>query len=165
MPKPTATAALALAFGLLSLASSAAEPDPATRGRYLIAIGGCNDCHTPGFAQQGEVIPEQDRLIGAALGFSGPWGVSYPSNLRLSAHQASEEEWLGKARRNGLPPMPWTAMQAMSRDDLAAIYRYLRTLGPAGSPAPAALGPDQAIPTPHFVFVPQPPTSAKTSLR
>ena len=119
MPRLTATAALAL--GLLSLASSAAEPDPAARGRYLVAIGGCNDCHTPGFAQQGEAIPEQDRLIGAALGFSGPWGVSYPSNLRLSAHQASEEEWLGKARRNGLPPMPWTAMQAMNRDDLAAI--------------------------------------------
>jgi hypothetical protein len=56
-------------------------------------------------------------------------------------------------------------MQAMSRDDLAAIYRYLRALGPAGSPAPAALGPGQPIPTPHFVFVPQPPTSAKTSLR
>ena len=163
MPRLTATAALAL--GLLSLASSAAEPDPAARGRYLVAIGGCNDCHTPGFAQQGEAIPGQDRLIGAAGGFSGPGGVSYPSNLRLSAHQASEEEWLGKARRNGLPPMPWTAMQAMSRDDLAAIYRYLRALGPAGSPDPAALGPGQAIPTPHFVFVPQPPTSAKTSRR
>ncbi|MBN8284748.1 c-type cytochrome [Zoogloea sp.] len=165
MPRPTATAAIALVLGLLPLASIAAEPDPAARGRYLLAIGGCNDCHTPGFAQQGEVIPEQDRLTGAALGFSGPWGVSYPSNLRLSAHQAGEEEWLGKARRNGLPPMPWTALQAMSRDDLAAIYRYLRALGPAGNPAPAALGPGQALPTPPFVFVPQPPTSGKTSLR
>ncbi|WP_235943583.1 c-type cytochrome [Zoogloea dura] len=146
-------------------ASFATDTGDVARGRYLIAIGGCNDCHTPGYAQQGEKIPEAARLTGAGLGFSGPWGVSYPTNLRLAAAQTSEDEWQSRARRNGLPPMPWSALQAMSRDDLAAIYRYLRALGPAGEAAPAALAPGQAIPTPHFVFVPQPPTTTKTSSR
>ncbi len=91
------------------------------------------------------------------VGFSGPWGVSYPANLRLGASQLGEGDWMAMARRNGLPPMPWTAMQAMSDDDLRSIYRYLRGLGAAGQPVPAALAPGQAINTPHFVFVPQMP--------
>ena len=30
---------------------SAASPEAA--GRYLVRVGGCNDCHTPGFAMLG----------------------------------------------------------------------------------------------------------------
>src|SRR5262245_33528136 len=51
--------------------SSAAEPDD--RGRYLVKITGCNDCHTPGYAQTGGKIPEKDWLTGSSLGFRGPW--------------------------------------------------------------------------------------------
>lgn len=129
------------------------------RGRYIVAVGGCNDCHTPGFAEQGEAIPEKSRLTGMAVGFSGPWGVSYPANLRLDASRLSETEWLARARRGGLPPMPWPALKAMSDRDLRGVYRYLRHLGLGGEPAPAALPPGAPIPTPHFVFVPQPPTA------
>lgn len=129
------------------------------RGRYLLAVGGCNDCHTPGFAQRGEQIPEAERLTGMAVGFSGPWGVSYPANLRLVAAGLSESEWLARSRRGGLPPMPWGALKAMSDKDQRAVYRYLRHLGAGGEAAPAALPPGAPIPTPHFVFVPQPPTT------
>ncbi len=154
---------VALIASCLSAGAFAADKNPVARGRYLVAIGGCNDCHTPGYAQQGEQIPEQNRLTGAALGFSGPWGVSYPTNLRLSAARMSKAEWLAKARRNGLPPMPWTALQAMSKDDLGAVYRYLRALGPAGEAAPLALAPGQPIPTLHFAFVPQDPSPMLTA--
>jgi len=54
--------------------------------------------------------------------------------------------------------MPWAALKTMTDGDLNAIYAYLRALGPAGEAAPAALPPGAPIPTPHFVFVPQPPT-------
>ena len=131
------------------------------RGRYLVAVGGCNDCHTPGFAEQGERIPEKSRLTGMAVGYSGPWGVSYPANLRLAAAETSERAWLARARRGGLRPMPWSALQAMSEKDLRAVYRYLRHLGRSGEAAPAALPPGAPIPTMHFVFVPQPPTTVK----
>lgn len=32
------------------------------RGKYLIVIGGCNDCHTAGFAPSGGVTPEAQWL-------------------------------------------------------------------------------------------------------
>lgn len=146
----------ALALFTIAPAAIGAGPD-AAHGRYLIAISGCNDCHTPGYAQQGERIPEAERLTGMSVGFSGPWGVSYPANLRLGASLLGEGDWMAMARRSGLPPMPWTALQAMSDDDLRSIYRYLRGLGTAGQPAPTALAPGQTINTPHFVFVPQMP--------
>lgn len=28
------------------------------RGRYVVTIGSCNDCHTPGYAQSGGQAPE-----------------------------------------------------------------------------------------------------------
>jgi len=128
------------------------------RGRYLVAVGGCNDCHTAQFAETGGRIPEAKHLTGMAVGFSGPWGVSYPANLRLSAAAWPENDWMARVRTGGLPPMPWSALQAMTDEDLRAVYRYLRHLGAAGEPTPAALPPGEAIPTPHFVFVPQAPT-------
>ncbi len=152
------TALLACAMGQAGAADPAAE-----RGRYLIAVGGCNDCHTPGYAQRGEAVPESERLVGAPVGFSGPWGVSYPANLRLQASTAEEGAWISRVRAGGRPPMPWSALQAMTDDDLRAVYRYLRQLGPAGVAAPDAVAPGQPIPTPHFVFVPQPPTATTLS--
>ena len=34
------------------------EPTPVERGRYLVQIAGCNDCHTAGYVQAGGSIPE-----------------------------------------------------------------------------------------------------------
>src|SRR4051794_39593567 len=55
----------------------------AARGKYLVQIGGCNDCHTAGYAQNGGQTPTTDWLTGLPVGFRGPWGTSYPANLRL----------------------------------------------------------------------------------
>jgi hypothetical protein len=77
------------------------------RGRYLVTIGGCHDCHTPKvFTEKGPVLDETRLLSGhpveaslAAFDVSsvgpdgwilfnnhltaavGPWGVSYAVNL------------------------------------------------------------------------------------
>jgi hypothetical protein len=40
--------------------------------------------------------------------------------------------------------MPWFDVRAMSDADLRAIYAFMRTFGPAGEPAPAALPPGEA---------------------
>jgi hypothetical protein len=37
--------------------------------------------------------------------------------------------------------MPWFTLREMSDRDLVDIYRFIRALGPAGEPAPAALPP------------------------
>ncbi len=128
-------------------------------GRYLVKIGGCNDCHTPGFAMTNGASPaEADWLTGDGVGFSGPWGVSYPTNLRLSSQNMDEEQFLELARAGkGRPPMPWPSLMAMSDKDLKAIYAYIKSLGPKGEAAPAALSPGVAPDRPHIPFIPQMP--------
>lgn len=130
-------------------------------GRYLVRIGGCNDCHTPGFAMTNGAAPaEGEWLTGDSVGFSGPWGVSYPSNLRLAFQNMGEEQFLEMARKGqGRPPMPWPSLMAMSDTDLKAIYAYVRSLGANGEPAPAALSPGVEPDRPHIAFAPQMPTS------
>lgn len=94
-----------------TLRAEAGGPDsaPVERGRYLVTITGCNDCHTP--FKLGARGPEPDlskQLSGhpaeaelpappAAVGpwiwsgaatntaFAGPWGVSFARNLTPDA--------------------------------------------------------------------------------
>lgn len=146
---------MSVALTLSAICASA--DDPIERGRYLVAVGGCNDCHTDGFAQSEGKIPEEQHLLGSAVGFAGPWGVSYAANLRLTVQAQTETQWLQRLAAGGLPPMPWSSMWAMTEDDKRAVYRYIRSLGAAGQPAPAYVAPGQAVATPHIVFVPQMP--------
>jgi mono/diheme cytochrome c family protein len=127
------------------------------RGRYLVKISGCNDCHTNGYAESGGAVPESQWLTGLPVGFEGPWGVSYPANLRLTMQRLTEQQWLATARAQRLPPMPWFALRDMSDDDLRALYMYVRSLGPAGEPMPAAVPPGRMASTPVIVFVPTRP--------
>jgi mono/diheme cytochrome c family protein len=123
------------------------------RGRYLVRITGCNDCHTAGYAMSGGKTPEAEWLGGDPLGWRGPWGTTYAPNLRLYMQALTEEEWIRKAKTlSTRPPMPWFNVNAMSRTDLSAIYRYVRHLGPAGKPAPAYVPPDKTPPQPYVQF-------------
>lgn len=127
------------------------------RGRYLVMIAGCNDCHTPGYAQTGGKIVDERWLTGDQLGWRGPWGTTYPGNLRLYMQNLSEEQWIKIAKTARFrPPMPWFALHAMATQDLRAIYRFIRYLGPTGQPAPAFVPPAQKPEGPYVQF-PQPP--------
>jgi mono/diheme cytochrome c family protein len=148
---------LALLVALPAFAQEKKSDPQVNRGRYLIKIGGCNDCHTPNYPMMGGKVPEEQWLTGDALGWSGPWGTTYATNLRLSINELTEEQWVKKAKTlQARPPMPWFNVQAMSTSDLRAIYRYVRYLGPAGKPAPAYLPPGQEPKGPAVKF-PAPP--------
>lgn len=143
-------AAAALLISLLPAAAAASSPE-VERGRYLTIIGGCNDCHTAGYAPAAGKVPEKDWLTGDVLGWRGPWGTTYPSNLRLFMAKLSEKEWVTLAKHlETRPPMPWFTLQKMTDLDLRAIYKFVRSLGPAGSPAPAYLPPDKTPPQPYI---------------
>ena len=145
-----AVAAAALAFPVYAQKSDEAQ---IKRGRYLVQIGGCNDCHTAGYAPSGGKVPEAQWLLGDALGWHGPWGTTYATNLRLYMQDLTEEQWVKKAKTlNARPPMPWFNVRAMTTADLRAMYRYIRSLGPVGKPAPAYLPPDKTPPQPHVAF-------------
>ncbi|MBX9574298.1 MAG: cytochrome C [Caulobacteraceae bacterium] len=141
---PTADAAGATVEGPRVVAASDVEA-----GRYLVKIGGCNDCHTPRYAMtNGAEPPEAEWLKGSNEPHTGPWGTSYGKNLRLTTQRLTEDEWVrlmdeGKS----LPPMPWPSVRAMSEADRRAIYRYIRQLpGDPGGPAPDPLPPGVAPP-------------------
>lgn len=134
---------------------------PEIAGEYLAMVGGCQDCHTTGWAQTGGQIPAEAQLLGDPVGFKGPWGTSYPGNLRLAASAYTPEEWVAMMKtRQGLPPMPWSTVNAMSDEDLLAIYAYLTKLGSAGEPVPGAVPPGVEPATPYIYFMPVGPESA-----
>ena len=126
-----------------------------SRGQYLVSISGCNDCHTPGYPQAGGKIPMSEWLTGSPVGFSGPWGTTYPANLRLVMQTLSERQWLKHARAPRRPPMPWISLRDMSDDDLRAIYAFVISLGAKGTPAPAYVPPGQKVSSPYIDFVPK----------
>jgi mono/diheme cytochrome c family protein len=121
------------------------------RGRYVVEIGGCNDCHTAGYAEAGGKAAEAERLKGDTLGYRGPWGTTYPTNLRLSIGKMTEDQWLKYAKSlMTRPPMPWFNVRAMTDADLRALYQYIKSLGASGTTAPQFLPPDKA-PKPPFI--------------
>ncbi len=144
-----------------SASAGAAAPGPRVvadtaidAGRYLVRIAGCNDCHTDG-VMAGRQVPEEQWLTGMGMGFHGPWGTTYPGNLRLFVQGLTADQFVQAVRaRSGLPPMPWESLHAMHDRDLRNIYAYLKHLGPAGEPVPAALPPGQTPKTPYIVMTP-----------
>ena len=125
-------------------------------GRYIAIIGGCNDCHTEGYLQTEGDVPEKDWLAGSKLGWQGPWGTTYPSNLRLIVQELTEEEFVMVIHeRTDLPPMPWMNVNQMSEKDAKALYHYLRSLGLKGEHSPDALDPGVEPETPYLSLVPK----------
>lgn len=110
-------ATLGAACGLLVACSSKESggdvsrelaPNAVDRGRYLVTIGGCNDCHTPKLMTTGGPVLDSTRLLAGhpagtrvppfpvgAFGpggwavvatadltaWAGPWGMSFAPNL------------------------------------------------------------------------------------
>ena len=131
-----------------SLGKGRAETKQVERGRYLVKTTGCNDCHTPGYIESAGRLEESKWLVGNSLGWQGPWGTTYPANLRLLMQGLTADQWLTVARRQTRPPMPWFALRDMTDADLLAIYYFMRSLGPAGGAAPAFVPPGKAAQTP-----------------
>lgn len=132
---------ISAAFGFLCACAPQAEEAPtgeqlAARGEYLVlAIGGCNDCHTL-MTPQG---PDMTRsLQGATLAFAPtvdmPWAPIAPPIAGIPAH-FTEAQFIAfletGVRPNGshaLPPMP---QYRLNEDDARAVAVYIKSLPPA----------------------------------
>jgi len=129
------------------------EIEVVNRGRYLIRVSGCNDCHTPNYMVTPEAVPESDWLMGTPVGWLGPWGTTYASNLRLSVVDFPEDVWVNMLKtRKANPPMPWINVSFYTDEDARAIYKFIKSLGPKGEKMPAALPPGEIPKTPYFDF-------------
>jgi mono/diheme cytochrome c family protein len=106
------------------------------RGQYLVSVLGCNDCHTPGSLYG---APDTTRMLaGSELGWRGPWGISFPSNLTPDSTGIASwsEDDIVTAIRTGhrpdhsplLPPMPWPSYAHLTDDDAHSVAAYLKTI-------------------------------------
>lgn len=158
MRNPVFNALAAAALLATTFTLFADDTDLVERGRYLVTVAGCNDCHTAGYPQSMGQIPESEWLMGDALGWQGPWGTTYAPNLRLSLSRFTPDEWVAFARNlQSRPPMPSFNLNRMSEDDLRAVHAFVRSLQPLGEPAPDYVPPGQVAATPVVTF-PGPPT-------
>jgi mono/diheme cytochrome c family protein len=127
--------------------------DDLARGRYLVVVGGCNECHTPGYAEAGGRLPEHRWLEGSPLGWTGPWGTTYPVNIRAFIADMTEDEWVKYARQAVTrPPMGWFVLNALTEPDARAVYRFIRHLGPSSNRVPDYMPPGDPPPAPTIRY-------------
>ncbi|HMP90842.1 MAG TPA: cytochrome C [Kiritimatiellia bacterium] len=153
--------AVAIIIKIFAPASASAEGSPGAsndevmieRGRYLVKIAGCNDCHTPNYMVTPDDVQEEDYLIGVPVGWFGPWGTTYASNLRITVEDFPEDVWVQILKtRKAMPPMPWVNVNALTEADSRAMYRYIKSLGVNGERMPPILSPGEMPQTPYFDF-------------
>jgi mono/diheme cytochrome c family protein len=131
----------------------ATAPDPAdkvTYGRYLTTLASCSSCHT--LMDRGRPRP--------GMAFAGGFefkmrsgGVQYSSNITPDVETGiggwSEETFIERFKSIADLPdaalalngrknteMPWRDYGGMTREDLGAIYAYLRTVTPVRHAVP-----------------------------
>ncbi len=129
---------------------------PIEAGRYIAIVGGCNDCHTNGYLQSDGNVPEEDWLTGSPMGWRGPWGTTYASNLRITVDMFSEDDFVELIHgRTDSPPMPWMNVNKMSDADARALYKYIKSLGLKGEAMPTMVPPGVEPETPYLLLEPQ----------
>jgi mono/diheme cytochrome c family protein len=155
-----ATAIAAMAFSVSALA---ADPQ-VERGKYLVQIGGCNDCHTPGYFLG---HPDMTRFLGGSdVGFGIPGlGVFVGPNLtpdketglgNWTAQQIITAITTGERpdKRVLAPSMPWRELAVLTKSDALAIAAFLKSLPPVSHKVAGPFGP--AEPPTVFVMSVQP---------
>lgn len=133
-----AIAASAATAALAQQPAPATNPDPLiARGRYLVAIAQCNNCHTEGYQASGGTLPESRWLDGTSRSWVTRDGTVWATNLRLLVRDISVETWIELARNSrARAPMPWWSLRDMTDEDLRSVYAFIHALGPSGRRAP-----------------------------
>ncbi|MCA0304989.1 MAG: cytochrome c [Proteobacteria bacterium] len=158
-----------LVLAVLSVALSgpamAADPAAIARGKYLVGISGCNDCHTPGYFMG---KPDMARFLGGSdVGFEIP-GLGTFVGPNLTPDKATGlGNWtdaqvlaaLQKGQRPDgrllAPIMPWHAFATLTPQDADAIVAFLRSLPPVSNKVAGPFGASEKPTT--FVMKIHPP--------
>jgi mono/diheme cytochrome c family protein len=137
--------------------------DKVARGKWLVTVLGCGDCHTPRLPEgrqdpnyllaghkENDPYPSWDDSLytkgygmlvsTSGTAFAGPWGVTFARNLTPDKTTGiggwNEEAFINVLREGMLkPPMPLTYGQ-LADDDLKAMYAYLASLKPVKNLVP-----------------------------
>jgi len=159
-----ATAATAVAAAATLLPKAHAET-PVERGAYLVTVAGCNDCHTPGFFFG---KPDMKKYLGGSdVGFEIPGlGVFNGRNItpdKETGIGAWTDEQIVAAITTGKRPdgrqlapiMNYAAFVHMTKEDVAAVVAYLRSIPAVHNKVPGPYKPGEKVTI--FTFRIEPP--------
>jgi mono/diheme cytochrome c family protein len=144
-------AALAIAGAYAGSGVAGAKSAQVAHGKYLVQLGGCTDCHTPG-----HLLGKPDMSPGRVRrGLGG----SRPGRVRCSESHARQVTGLGNwtkdqiatAIQTGVRPdgrvlapiMPWRAYAGLTKSDVRAIVEYLSSLPAISRKVPGPFGLDE----------------------
>ena len=144
-----------LAIGSFVITGVRAQEALVARGKYLVTLGGCTDCHTPGHLLG---KPDMTHFLGGSdVGFAIPGlGVFVGRNLTPD-QETGLGSWTREQIANALttgvrpdgrvlaPVMPWAAYAQMTRADALAIAGYLQSLPPVKREVPGPFGPSDKV--------------------
>jgi len=146
--------ALALAAcGPIAVAQAADKQ--VARGKYLVSVGGCNDCHTPG-----HFLGKDDAtryLGGSDVGFEIPGLGTFVGPNLTPDKDTGLGKWTAKqivaALQTGVRPdgrqlapiMPWRDFANLTKGDAYAVAAYLKSLTAVKHQVPGPFGPDEKV--------------------
>src|SRR5436190_7453582 len=146
-------------------AFTAMADDPRTeRGKYLVTLGGCNDCHTPGYFLGN---PDMSRFLGGSdVGFEIPGqggfvGPNITPDKKTGIGSWTPEQIVTSIQTGQRPDgrilapiMPWHAIAPLTADDALAIASFLQSLNPVSNQVPGPFKPGEKVSTFMFRIVP-----------
>lgn len=163
---------LAVAAACLALpsVSNAADEAQLARGKYLVTLGGCTDCHTPGYFLGG---PDMSRYLGGSdVAFEIPGLGAFIGRNLTPDKETGLGDWTAEqivtALRTGerpdgrvlAPIMPYHALANLTDDDAMAIAQFLMSIEPVRNEIPGPFGPGEEVSTFMFRILPPGATAA-----
>ncbi|WFP65996.1 MULTISPECIES: cytochrome c [unclassified Mesorhizobium] len=139
----------------LSPLTAVADDAQVERGKYLVTMSGCNDCHTPGYFLG---KPDMSRFLGGSdVGFEIPGlGVFVGPNITPDEETGIgswKAEEIVAALQTGVRPdgrrlapiMPWHAFAHLTENDAMAIRAFLQSLKPVKNKVPGPFAPGEKV--------------------
>jgi mono/diheme cytochrome c family protein len=133
-------------------ASTCSAETQVERGKYLVELGGCTDCHTPGNLLG---HPDLTRYLGGSdVGFGIPGhGVFVAPNLTPDKETGLgnwTEQQIVTAITKGerpdgrmlAPIMPWMGLSHLTKSDALAIAAFLKSVQAVKNKVPGPFGPN-----------------------
>jgi mono/diheme cytochrome c family protein len=143
-------AGIALFTAACNNATQTAAESPVERGKYLVSLAGCTDCHTPGYFLG---KPDMARYLGGSdVGFELPGlGSFYGRNLtpdKETGIGSWSEAQIVTAFSTGVRPdgrelapiMPWRAFANLTQSDKMAIAAFLKSIPAVNHKVPGPFG-------------------------
>ena len=160
-------AAIAAAASLLPRAHA---ESPVERGKYLAVLAGCNDCHTPGFFLGS---PDTAKYLGGSdVGFEIPGLGVFPGRNITPDKETGIGSWTDEQIATALtagkrpdgrqlaPIMPYPSFVNLTKEDVAALVAFLRSIPPVKNQVAGPFKPGDKVTIFTFRVLPPGQTAA-----